>query len=146
MALHGVTLGRLEGSDGVEREEVGRLFAAHCVCHGVSRRSREAGSQLVEGDSNPPLDGAERHLHRGGDLGLRVAAVVGELDRLPLLDGKLGERLADLLAAQLERNGRPRVADRRLDRLTLDGSVEPGAVAITAQTVDRAVADDRADP
>src|SRR6202035_2085339 len=73
----------------------------------------EAGAQLVEGDPDAPLDGAERHLHRGGDLGLRVAAVVGELDGLALLGGKLGERLANLLAAQLEGDGNPGVGGPR---------------------------------
>ena len=60
--------------------------------------------------------------------------------------GKLGERLADLLAAQLESDGRPRVADRRLDRFALDGCVEPLPGPVAAQSIDRAVADDGADP
>ena len=144
--LHGVTLGRLEDTHGIEREQVGDLVVAHCGCHGVSIRSARAARNLSRAIRTRPFDRAERHLHRGGDLGLRVAAVVGELDGLALLDRELRERFADLLAAQLERDGRPGVADRRFDRLALHRRVQAGPVSIAAKAIDRPVADDRADP
>src|ERR1022692_2886861 len=85
----------------------------------------EAGAKLVERDPDPPLDGAESHFHRSGNRGLRVAAVVGELDGLALLGWQLGERLANLLAAQLERDRCPRIGDRGVQRFTFDPGIEP---------------------
>ena len=81
------------------------------------------------------------------DLGLRVAAEVRQLDGLPLLDGELGQRCADLLALDLVGHPVPRVRHRRrLDRGVLEVDVLAGAAGPSAQAIESTVVDDRAHP
>ena len=80
---------------------------------------------------------------RLGELGLREAAVVGELDRLALVGRELAQRLLDDLALRAQ----PRLLVGRLARGLVDVVERVGAAALlAADEVDRAAVDERQDP
>src|SRR5437763_15022133 len=84
------------------RPELSARVLAECVAE--ARQAREHAA----------LDRAERLAEALGELRLRVAAVVGELDRLPLFRRELPQGLADSLALGGELGLVGRLGARRL--------------------------------
>src|SRR5206468_9000599 len=111
------------------------------------REPAELAAQLLQAQPHPALDGADRRLEHLGDLRMREAAEVGQLDDLALLGWERSERLAHV--ARL-------VAARGLDVRALAGlqalldALVAGAAAVVdhraPQRVDRAVVHDAEDP
>ena len=82
-------------------EVLGDLDHPSAGCYCYARLEPGFGEQLaqaLEAGEHPALDRPERLAEPLGELGLREAAVVGELDRLALLGREPAERLLDDLA------------------------------------------------
>ena len=101
-----------------------------------SRSRREAGEHSA-------LYGAEGLAEAVGELGLREAAVVGELDRLALLVGQPLERLLHACALEAEPGLLVRRASRRLGLLLQ--RLRPARL-LAADEIDGAAVHQRQDP
>ena len=98
MRLERLPLGRVERIQRVARGQLvdsGFHDPSSVASSRSSRSAREPGE-------HPALDRTERHSEPLGQLGLREAAVVGELDRLPLRVRQLAQRGLHALALEAE--------------------------------------------
>src|SRR5215471_11013436 len=96
--------------------------------------------QLLQGQSHSAFDRAQRYADHLGDLPMAVAAEVGQLHRLSLLDGQAGQRVVDHVPLDRGRDLAPGVG-ARAPRLGVDGDLTLLALvgAPAPQVVDRAV-------
>ncbi len=140
MLLERLPLGRVES---VERVPGGQLV--DFGFHDPSSAVVEKLTQTREPGEHPALDRTERQSEPLGQLGLREAAVVGELDRLALRVRQLAESLLDALALEAEpRRVLRRLARRRVARLVVE---RLGSSALLApDEIDGPPVDERQDP
>src|SRR6185312_1612089 len=112
-------------------------------CSGIDQPSSlQIGAELLEREPHSSLDRAERHVRQARDLRLRVAAVVRQRHRLPLLGRKAAQGLAHRTPLERQRDLAPRVgAGSRRDELRLQLQLLPLMPASAAEVVDGAVAD-----
>ena len=113
------------------RPDLSARVLAECVAE-----ARQAGEHAA-------LDRAERLAEALGELRLRVAPVVGELDRFSLLRGELAQRLADRLPPGCELRFVGRLGTREFT-FGLEGLGAPALLA--ADEIDRAAVDERQQP
>src|SRR2546422_1735243 len=129
---------------GYTRRAALRLRRSSWASRHHSSRCQE-GSHFLQADPHAALYRSERHLHPAGDLHVGVATKVGELECLPLGIGEVAKTPLDLLALQVERNRLPDVG--HLGSLPGIRQIDLAANSYApAQTIDRAVANDRQQP